>query len=56
MRQVALAAILLHTLPAFGADGLLGYYRQPALHGDTVVFYAESDLWKVPLDGARHSG
>ena len=51
MRQVALAAILLHTLPAFGADGLLGYYRQPALHGDTVVFYAESDLWKVPLEG-----
>ena len=38
-------------LSAFGADGLLGYYRQPALHGNTVVFNAEGDLWKVPLSG-----
>ena len=51
MRRVALVAIALHSLPAFAADGLLGYYRQPALHGDTVVFYAESDLWKVPVQG-----
>jgi tricorn protease len=28
-----------------------GYYRQPALHGDTVVFVAEGDLWSVPLSG-----
>ena len=56
MRRVALAAIVLcslpgSSLPVSGADGLLGYYRQPALHGDTVVFYAESDLWKVPVQG-----
>ena len=28
-----------------------GYYRQPALHGDTVVFVAEGDLWKAQVDG-----
>ncbi|HZL38322.1 MAG TPA: S41 family peptidase [Tepidisphaeraceae bacterium] len=28
-----------------------GYYRQPALHKDTVVFVAEGDLWKVGATG-----
>lgn len=28
-----------------------GYYRQPTLRGDTVVFIAEGDLWKVPASG-----
>ena len=27
------------------------YYRQPAIHGDTVVFVAEGDLWSAPLSG-----
>ncbi len=30
-----------------------GYYRQPAIHGDTVVFVAEGDLWSVPIAGGR---
>lgn len=33
------------------ADGVRGYYRQPALHGGVIVFVAEGDLWKAPADG-----
>ncbi|MCX6925790.1 MAG: PDZ domain-containing protein, partial [Verrucomicrobia bacterium] len=28
-----------------------GFYRFPAIHGDTVVFTAEGDLWRVPVSG-----
>jgi tricorn protease len=28
-----------------------GYYRFPAIHGDTVIFVAEGDLWKVSING-----
>jgi tricorn protease-like protein len=24
-----------------------GYYRYPALHGDTIAFVAEGDVWTV---------
>ena len=24
-----------------------GYFRQPAIHGDTVVFVAEGDIWRA---------
>lgn len=28
-----------------------GYYRFPAIHGDTVIFTAEGDLWTVSAEG-----
>ena len=28
-----------------------GYYREPAIHGDTIIFTAEGDLWTVSASG-----
>jgi tricorn protease len=33
------------------AAGRNGYYRYPAVHGSTVVFTSEGDLWSVDLKG-----
>ena len=30
---------------------LPAYLRQPTLHGDTVVFVADDDLWRASVDG-----
>jgi tricorn protease len=50
-----LALLALLTLPGLAAaqppEGPRGYYRFPDVHGDTVVFTAEGDLWTVGIDG-----
>jgi len=45
-----LAGLLLSTAVAAQAPG---YFRYPAIHGDTVVFTAEGDLWTVPVQGGQ---
>lgn len=43
------------SLPQPIAASTNGYYRQPAIHGDTVVFVAEGDLWTVSASGGKAS-
>ncbi len=52
MRLTSIAVALalpLATLPA--QQPQLGYYRLPTVSGNTVVFTAEGDLWRVPIAG-----
>ena len=37
--------------PYGGKKQPLGYYRQPAIHGNTIVFVSEGDLWKASATG-----
>lgn len=45
------AAVVVSFFSSFTAFAQTGYYRQPAIQGDVVVFVAEGDLWRVGVNG-----
>jgi tricorn protease len=49
----AVFCLIISASATYGAEP--GYYRQPAIHGNTIVFVAEGDLWTVPVKGGRAS-
>ena len=58
MRRIPMLILLLvpvlaaSSAPLFpGPEIPRGYYRYPAIHGDTIVFTAEGDLWSVGVPG-----
>ena len=45
------AVLLLMAAISFAQPNNRGWYRSPALHGDTIAFTAEGDLWLVGVEG-----
>ena len=51
MRVRLLAVFLAAVVYAQAPPSNRGYYRYPAVYGQTVVFTSEGDLWEVGIDG-----
>jgi tricorn protease len=47
----AVLSLELAQAPAAEPVGAQGYYRYPTLHGDTIAFVAEGDVWTVGITG-----
>ena len=50
-RVVVLFCVVIAVTPVSAAEP--GYFRQPAIHGDGIVFVAEGDLWSAAITGGR---
>jgi len=48
---ITLAALCAPVAPLTAQKPQLGYYRQPAIWNDMIVFVAEGDLWRVGIAG-----
>src|SRR5579862_2017353 len=46
-----LTLLLLVVSLSFAQSNNRGWYRSPAIHGDTIAFTAEGDLWLVGIEG-----
>ena len=56
MRTPLALALLVAMLPAtrpIPEPATQGYYRSPAMHGETIVFTAEGDLWTASTRGGE---
>lgn len=51
LRLSAAVLLVLLATPLAAQKPQLGYFRQPAIWNDTIVFVAEGDLWRVPVAG-----
>ena len=51
MRLLSLALLFISSISSIAGavPAPAGYYRFPALHGDTLLFTAQGDLWKMSL-------
>jgi tricorn protease len=52
MRRSLFAFIALFAIALPASAQTAGYYRQPSIHGNTIVFVAEGDLWKTDVNGS----
>ncbi|UXH79310.1 S41 family peptidase [Roseateles amylovorans] len=51
LATLAMAAEASSTATRSATEPSVGFYRQPALNGDQLVFVAEGDLWQTRLSG-----
>ena len=51
LNYAAIALVAVTAIVSQTASAQAGYYRQATIQGDTVVFVAEGDLWRVPVTG-----